>query len=391
MKVAPIYLTGFFKSTFGILLFVIGLLSVSGAYIAAASEPRHFWMTYLVAFIFCLTLSLGSLFFVMVHYLSRAAWGVVFRRISESLMILIPLVGLFFIPIIAAMPEIFFWTHPGEAMRKLLYLNTPFFVCRAVFYFAIWTGFSVYYYRASINQDKTGETGLAVKLARIAPVGILLYALTQTFAGIDWVMSLSHAWFSTMFPVEVFSASVISALCLAMVLMTFLRKISPMFRQWANLEHYHALAKLIYGFNLLWALAVFTQYFVTWYANLPEETVFYIPRTIGAWHSWVPILVFGHFFIPFFLWMSRHVKRNIIASTLVALLMLGVQYLHWYWMIVPSVFPEGLKVGLLDASVGAGMMAMFLGAFFCLLGRRSIVAYRDPWLAESLSLDNSVH
>lgn len=369
----------------GIMGLLLSLLSLS--------DKHQFFFGYLTNVLFFTSISLGCLFFVLIQFLTRAGWSVVVRRVAEQLMVLLPVLFVFFLPIFLGIHELYHWSHAEEVARdhllqvKAPYLNVFWFCVRAMVYWAVWIFFSVYYFKNSTDQDTTANTAITIKLQRISAVGILLFALSLTFASFDWIMSLNPHWYSTIFGVYFFAGSVVSALCVISLICLLLRKLGYL-SQTITVEHYHDLGKLIYGFNIFWTYIGFSQYFLIWYANIPEETMWYLDRWQGDWKCVSLILFFGHFVIPFIVFMSHHVKRNLVAHACVALWLLAMHWVDIFWMVVPNGGHEKIHIGWVEPASLLGIGGILLFLLLGKLKKNSLVPKGDPRLVESLNFEN---
>src|SRR6476620_6307952 len=185
-------------------------LGVVGCAILGMANPKQFFFSWLVSFLFFLTLALGALFFVLIQYASQGGWGIVVRRIGETTFAALPVMAALFVPVLLGLHDLYSWTVPGAAEHDALlrwkapFLNVPFFLVRAAIYFGCWSFIAVLYYRVSRQQDTTGDPALSARLRRLAGPSIIVLALTQSFASIDWIASLTPHWYSTMFGVYFF-------------------------------------------------------------------------------------------------------------------------------------------------------------------------------------------
>jgi len=364
----------------------IGLSVVFGA-----AHPARFYAAWLVAFLFFLTLALGALYFVLIHYAVQAGWGVVLRRVAENLAATLPVFAILFLPILIGMPALFPWARPEAASDHLIhwkepFLNRPFFLLRAAIYFVAWSAIAVGYARASRAQDASGDVGISTRLRRFSGPALLVLAITQTFASIDWIMSLSPHWYSTVFGVYVFSGCFVAFFSFLALFATQLRR-GPL-KDVISAEHLHDVGRMVFAFICFWAYIAFCQYFLIWYGNLPEETFWYHDRMQGRWNGLTIFLAVGHFVIPFLYLMGRTVKRRGPWLMVGAFWVLGLHLLDVAWMVLPSIGPGATSPVLL-----AGAMLAVGGVVTAVFGRllvgRPLVPIRDPRLSESLALDNA--
>ena len=370
----------------------VGVVAAILAY-ATAGSPRAFAFSWLLALVFFLSLALGALFFVLIHYATQAGWGIVVRRLGENVMATIPLFALLFLPIAVFMGDLYPWVHEAaEGHSALLaakapFLNTSFFLTRAAIYFVAWSAIAWYFARASRRQDETGDPAISLRLKRLAGPALIVVALTQTFAAIDWVMSLDPEWYSTMFGVYWFAGCFVSFFAFLTLLVMGLKRWG-LLTDVVSVEHYHDLGKMLFAFTVFWAYIGFSQYFLIWYGNIPEETIFFRHRMHGSWESVSFLLAFGHFVVPFFFLMPRTVKRNATLLTIGAAWLLVMHLVDVIWLVVPTIHPEGFHIGLSDVFALVAVAALFKGVLFRLLSGAPLVPVKDPRLTESLSFEN---
>lgn len=373
----------------GVVVGVIGL----GASLALAGGTKQFYFSWLVAYMYFLSIALGALFFVLVHTVTRAAWGVTLRRVVENVMATLPVFALLFIPIWLGRHEVYEWMHADAAAHnpiikgKSAFLNEGFWFVRAILYFVAWSVLATWFSTQSQKQDETGEEQISARLRGAAPVGIVLFALSTTFATIDWMMSLEPMWYSTMIGVYFFSGAVVAILSFTLLLVHFAYAQGAL-RGVVTVEHLQDVAKLLFGFTIFWAYIAFSQYFLIWYANIPEETIYYMKRQVGSWQSAGMVLALGHFLVPFFFLMPRAVKRQSALLIVIAIWQLLMHFLDLHWCIMPNLHHDGMKLGLTDITAFAAVGGIFLAALGWVSSRRALVPLRDPRLPESLSFEN---
>ena len=372
---------------------VAGLGGALALGLSDAAARSQLWHSWLVGALFVLSIALGGLFFVLVHHATQAGWGVVVRRLAENSMATLPAIGLLFVPLLFGMHELFEWSH-AEAVasdallaHKTPYLNVPFFVIRTVLYFAVWSLLAIWFARLSRRQDESGDQELTRRMRKVSAPGLILFALTVTFASFDWLMSLQPHWYSTIFGVYFFSGAVMANLAV-LVLVTLALLRSGVLIELITSEHIHDIAKLLFTFVVFWAYIGFSQFFLIWYGNIPEETVFFAARLTGSWRTASILLAVGHFLVPFFFLLPRTIKRNPTALTLAAIWLLFMHLLDLHWLVMPNLHVDGMAPGLIDLAALIGSIGVFLAAFGIALRRQALVPVRDPRLPESLLFEN---
>ena len=374
-------------------LFLVGsiLLFVSG--ILFFLDKHHFFFSYLTSFTFFLTLTLGSMFIVLLHYLTSSGWNVLVRRVPELFMNNIYLMLILFVPILFGLHDLYHWTHIEDVLKdhilqiKRPYLNEFFFIVRMIFYFAVWIFITKRFFNSSVEQDHSGSHAITLKLQRSSTYSMILFALTLTFAGIDLVMSLTPHWYSTIFGVYIFAGAVLVAYCCTSLMYIFLRK-RGFLNKIITVEHFHDLGKLIYGFNIFWSYISFCQFFLIWYGNIPEETVFYAKHFVGSWSGVTYFLIIGHFLIPFIFFMSRLFKRNLSYHAFMVSWLVFMHFVDLFWIIIPNSLKTGFSIQAIDITLFFGIASIYVGFVFFNMKKFSLIPSKDPRLSESLSFEN---
>ncbi len=358
-----------------------------------AAEPKRMAVAYLIAFLYFLTLALGAWFFVMVQHLSGAVWSVTCRRIAENSMATLPAAALLFLPVAFNIPLLYQWSHADAAADPLLsgkqlYLNPAAFLLRAAVYLLIWSLFSRRLHGLSLALDRGAGPAALRSAARWSAGGLVLAVVTVTFAAFDWIMSLTPHWYSTVFGVYLYAGGAAGFMAALIVGLLMFRRAGRL-ENAVRIDHYHDLGKWLFALIVFWAYIAFSQYMLIWYANLPEETVWYRMRIGSGWGPVALLLGAGHFLIPFFALISRAGKRNLAWLGAVALWMLAMHYLDLYWLVAPAFYPAGPVWGWREAAA-LGAAAGSLGlAFWFHLRRAALVPAGDPRLAASLEFDHA--
>lgn len=383
-----------------LLLQISGALAVIGiilAGVAWASDPERFGFSYLTGFSFVVTLGLGGLFFVLLQHVTKAGWSVAPRRTMEWLSGVLPLCIVLFIPIALLAGTIFHdWMHPEKARlgeeglktlkMKSAYLNPPFFYIRAVIYFIAWTALSMIYRNASREQDVTGNPELTKKLQRWSGPALYVFGFSLTFAMFDWLMSLNPLWYSTIFGVYIFSGATTGSLGL-LALITLALQENGLGSRISNVEHRHDIGKLLFGFIVFWAYIAFAQFFLIWYANMPDETQFFKMRWNNTWEPVSLAILFGHFWIPFLVLLSRHAKRSAIGLGIGATIMVVMHYVDMYWLVMPNLDRE-IHLSWIDFAgflAPVGVLAWWLALR---ASRDPVYPVRDPRMGEAAQMMN---
>jgi hypothetical protein len=373
----------------GVMFGAVGIIAVAIGFFMV--EWSQFLQSYLIAYMFWIGLSLGSLSLLMVQYLSGGAWGLVARRVFEAATRTLPLMALMFIPIAMNLPTLYKWARPEAADDALIhakagYLNPEFFYIRVVIYFVIWMGLAFTLSKWSKNQDETAPQppGPADRKFRVlAGPGMVLHVLAITFMSVDWVMSLDPHFYSTIFGVLILGGQGLSTLAFTILVLQGLSNSKPI-SEVIDAERFHDFGKLMLAFVMLWAYFNVSQLLIIWSANLPEEIPFYLERLHGPWRSVSIALLLLQFVLPFSLLLSRSLKRNPAAVRWIALVILVMRVVDITWTIGP-VFREGSTLHWLDFAMVLGLGGIWLSLFWRNLAGRSLLPTRDPYFKEAVA------
>jgi hypothetical protein len=357
---------------------VVGILFAVGAVALAFIHPDEFYRGYLLGFMVCLGLAMGSMAIVMIRHLTGGGWGTVIRRILGAAMRTVPLLAVLFIPMIIAVAQhqVYPWAMPlgsiqDAHIREHLaknpfvtrsYLNFSGFLIRAILYFAIWNVLSFLLSKFSKQTDSPSTPDNSQRFKAISGPGLILYAFTITFATIDWVMSLDPTWISTIFGLIILIGELLSAMCLAVIVERILFDYKPM-SELLKPSFVHDHGKWLLTFIMVWAYFSFSQWLIIWAGDLPEEISFYIRRINNGWGYVALALVFFHFAFPFATLLSRSLKRNIRHLVWVAVLLLFMGYVDLFWIIEPN-FSITFHLTVSDVVVPIAIAGIWLWYFF---------------------------
>ena len=370
----------------GIISFVVGLIILILSYYVDNTRAAF---NNLILLMVLISIGLGSLFIIGLEYLGGAVWSTVFRRIPEFLggvLLIVPIVA---IPVYLNMHSLYHWAHPEAVnadlvlQNKAAYLNTTFFTIRMIFYFTVWILFYLLLTKNSKKQDKTKEQKLTKINVRLSAIFMPLFALTITFSAIDFLMSLEPHWFSTIIGVYYFSGTVLAALAAVTFFIVYLNEKGYLAKGIIR-DHYYSLGALLFAFTNFWAYIAFSQYLLIWYANLPEETVWFLQRWEGNWIFFSIFLIFAHFVVPYFYLLSQPSKTNPKKLMIASCWILLAHYIDIFWVAMPTYSKKGFPFGWMELSVPLLLIGIVILVFYFKFKRNNIIPIGDPKLKRSL-------
>jgi hypothetical protein len=422
----------------------VGALGLGIAAWGCRLDPTRFAFAYLFAFFVALSVALGSLFFILVLYITKASWGVTVRRVAELFVRPMALFAVLVIPLIFTMGQLFPWlgtkasagpegraesaehadaTPLAEARgfperepvglrdlpianakrmqaaeesaeasivdHKRFFLNKRFVLVRLVGYLLIWWWLADRYFRWSVEQDETKAVQNTAAAQRFAPVALILFALTLTFFSFDWLLSLDATWYSTIFGVYTFAQCALVQMAVLILSALALRK-SGLLGGAVNVEHFHDMGKLLFGWIVFWSYIAFAQFFLTWYSNIPDEVAWFHKRwddNGGTWMGLSLALVALHFFVPFWFLMSRNIKRRLPLLAAGAACMVLMHIAEVYWVVMPNFGP--LEPSLLDLGCLLGVVGVYLAVVLRGIEDYALIPVGDPRLVRALEFENA--
>jgi len=375
-----------------VLLGVVAFVALALCGAGAAIDTTQFSFSWLFEFGFYFTLCAGCFFWTIVHYATDAEWTVVVRRQLENIAVLVAVLAIFFIPILLLRQHLYEWMNiePGKEPNldsKRAYLNLNFFIFRAIFFLGFFTIASQLLRRFSVRQDKDGNPQFTIRLRKVAFASLPLFALCLTFGAFDWLMSLNYRWFSTMFGVYIFAGAAGSSMALLVLVISTLQRAGYL-KNVVTREHYHIMGKWMFAFCVFWAYIGFGQYMLIWYANIPEETQYYLTRNTESWWNLSMLLVVGRFFGPFAILLLQSIKKHPHRLRYVAAWILLMQMFDIYLVVLPALHGTGIHVSLWDFAAVIAIGATLAFVYLRIVGKTSLFPVRDPRLVESLKITN---
>lgn len=367
-----------------------GAVGLIASLIGYFMNSEQFYFSYLTSFTFFTSIALASLILVMIHHVTKSSWGTVLRRIPESFFANLWIWSIFIVPVLIGMSTLYSWTNTEYVaddpimLGKVPYLNVPFFVIRQFLYFGIWGYMGHRLYKVSVEMDETNDWGLVQALRNVSAPGILIFSLTVAFASFDWLMSLDAHWFSTMFGVYFFAMS-FQALFPILILMIFWLHKKDILKNTIGKAHIYDLGAWFFGFSVFYAYIAFSQFLLIYYANIPEETLWFYHRLEGSWEFVTFALLIGRFIIPFILLLNRDTKHNYNLLVFTSILVIVMHFIEIYWIVMPVLSHDGVSISWIDFATFIGLGGIFMGLFFHQFKKNNIVPINDPQLSSSLN------
>ncbi|MDH5680383.1 MAG: quinol:cytochrome C oxidoreductase [Spirochaetota bacterium] len=394
--------------TISILLIVLGVAAVVGGYLypkfAGLSAVEHtawmkrYWGNLLLNNFYLVAMGLGATFFIAIQYVSNAGWSAGLKRIPEAMGSVLPVSFIFMLIIFYfGGHTLYHWTHDTVdpiILGKSGYLNEAFFFIRMAVFFGLWIIFWLLFRRSSVQEDFEGGMDHYRKTRRNSILFIIVFALSITFSGFDWLMSLDPHWFSTMFGVYTFAGVFVHSVAV-MVLILILLKDNGYLKN-INNDHYQDLGKYLFAFSTFWMYIFFFQFMLIWYANMPEETAYWRDRiggleymtdgTVRYFYTNTLYLFIANFvinwFVPFLVLMSRNAKRKRPVLLGISVVLIVGYWLDLFLMIMPSL-NRSFSIGFLELSMFLGFVGLFIFIVMTTLSKAPLQPQKHPFLEES--------
>lgn len=365
---------------------VAGAVVLGVCVAAGLANKVEFFRSYLIAFLFCMGLTLGSLALLMIQHLTGGRWALVIRRILESSTRTLPLMAIAALPLLAGMKTIYVWANPGQTdpviVAKHFYLNPGFFAARMIFYFAVWFTLAYFLNKWSREEDAGGAgVALWMRMEGLSGIGLVIFGFTVTFASIDWVMSLEPQWYSTIYGLLFMVSQALTALAFSITMLIWLSDRKPL-SQFVRPAQFQDLGSFLLAFVMLWAYLEFSQFLIIWGGNLSDEIPWYVRRMEGVWGHVGMLLIILSFMFPFFLLLFRHVKRRTRSLLIVASIVLLMRLVDMFWMVLPAFGGGNIRLNWMDVALPLGMGGIWFAFFLWQLQRMPILPVHDPRMEE---------
>lgn len=368
----------------------LGGLGLAASFAGLLVSPEAFYRAWLVAFLYWLAMSLGCNALLMMQYISGGRWGAAVRRPLEAGAANVPMMALFFLPLLLGIPTLYPWADPEivaatpQLQHKAWYLTPAMYAGRAAVYFAIWTTLSTRLVAWSRQEDAEGYSDArAGRVSVLSHAGMLLWVLSMSLAAIDWAMSLEPMWFSHIYPLMFTGGQILTALTLTILVSARIADHRPI-TVVLSPDRFLDLGKLLLAFTMVWTYFQLSQYLIMWGANLPEEVEWYHVRNTAGWGILTIGLFVFHFAIPFALLLSRTRKRKPMAIAAVAGWLCFMRYVDLFWWITPTFSHDGFWISPLHLTTVVGIGGVWVWRYIGTLSSRPVLSVHDPVVATEL-------
>ncbi len=375
----------------------VGLLALAASLAAWRLAPDAFYRGWLIGWVWILGVALGAHGVYLVHILSRGAWGLVVRRILEAAAGTLPALALFSLPVLLGLRSLYPWADAARVARDEIllhrqpWMSAPFATLRLVLYFLIWAGFSLALSGLSRKQDSAGDpAALERNMQILAGPGLVLHVLAVSFFAFDFLMSVNAHWYSTIFGLYVLGGQAVSGMALV-ILAELLLSARPPMSGVLQKRHVHDHGKLLLAFMMLWGYFAISQYLIVWSGDLPEEVGFFKDRFTGGWGAVALGIVFLHFVLPFFLLLSRDLKRDVKKLSAVAALLIVMRWVDLYWLAAPAFSPGRIRFHWVDLAAPVAMGGLWLWLLARRLASLPLLPLHDPHLPEAIAAPEAHH
>lgn len=359
--------------------------------LAFVTDHTRAIFNYLVSYMMILSIGLGCLFLIALEYVAGADWSTPFRRISEYFAGLLIVLLVLVIPLLIGNHDLFHWAHKEAVesdkilLGKAPYLDFTFFLIRTFVFIGIWILFYFVITRNSKKQDETKDQSLTKKNIRLSAIFIPVFAITISFTAIDWMMSLEPHWFSTIFGVYYFSGTVLAALASITLAVVLLRE-RGYFNPWMNDDHLYSLGALMFAFINFWAYIAFSQFLLIWYADLPEETFWFLTRWEGGWAVISMLLIFIHFVVPCGALLSQPAKMDPKRLKFISVWILFAHLIDIFWLVMPNMqeLKSGYVFSWIDLVFPIGAIGVVLLWLSFISKKSNLIPIGDPKLKRGI-------
>lgn len=362
----------------GLVTFILGIIK----------NPERLWTSYLTAFFYFACLAVGAMFFIAFNHAAKAGWSASIRRFAEAFTSYLPVMLVTSLILLLGFKKLYLWDDAGARAEmgsgRWVYLNPAFVAARLIIFAVGCLVFRALIVGNSVKQDQTGDHKFTFKNVSYSIGFIAFFAIFFTMFSFDMMMSLLPTWYSTIFGIYCFSGAIQSTMALLAIVIVWMRS-SGFVSGFVSEEHQHDVGKFLKGFTVFWAYIAFSQFMLIWYANIPEETEFYIMRSLNGWMGVSFALLIFRFIVPFLVLLPRGAKRNNTVLVATSVLVLVMQYVDLYWLVYPNFFDGAPQFGFWEVGIFMGFAGLFMMTTVRFFKKNNLVAIKDPRLGEAIN------
>lgn len=368
---------------------VIGILGLAVAAFGFFQDKVEFYRAWLPAFIFWFDIVAGAVGVLCLQYVTGGEWGVLIRRPLGAAARTMPLMIVFWIPIVLGLASIYIWANPDVVAKDTLlqmkqpWLNPTGWIIRSLVYFALWTLWAWRLRFLSLDFAKTRSPYTELSRRKWSAAGLLMIVLTLTLASVDWVMSLEPKWYSSMFGIAFTVGAALSAFAFVTLFLCLVSESRAM-DEVLKPSHFRDLGNLMLAFTMLWAYTNFSQFLLIWYGNIKEETPYYLKRMHGAWGWMAGALIIFHFFLPFFMLLMRAIKDRPKTIIIVTIILLLMRFVDIYWITAPAHYGDHFHFSWITLFAFLGIGGVWLWFFIQQLKGQTIIPIHETWVEEAI-------
>ena len=379
LKLSPAFYIGTF------ILIAIGLAAFITGFIG---DPTRAWANFLLNNVYFVSLSVGAVLFLSLQRVTQAGWSAGFLRVPESMGMYLPVAAVLFIIMIFGVHSLYHWSHADAVahdpllQHKQPYLNVPFWAGRMIVFFGLWILLAVMLRRYSIKEDEEGGLVIFRKTEHLAKIFIFIILITFSFAGFDWVMSIDPHWYSALFALKNF----VSAFYHAAAIITFIVLLMNQFGYFPFLKksHMHDFSSYIFMLCIIWGYFWFAEFMLIWYANIPEETTYFIARMqTEPWRLFFFANLVINWFIPFMIMMPAASRKSKVTLKIIIPVLLVGLYLDLYLQIFPGIVGDSV-IGFNEIGGFLGFAGLFTLVIAYAMTKANLYPKQHPYLEECL-------
>ncbi|MFQ5334600.1 MAG: hypothetical protein ACE5DN_00855 [Flavobacteriales bacterium] len=376
-----------FSGKLKILSYLLLALGIVALAVGFFQDPGRAWANVLLNNYYFISLVIGATFFFAIQYITQSGWSAMFRRVPEAIGSFMPVGAILMLLMLIGLPSLYEWSHTDAVsadellQHKSPYLNVPFFIIRMIIFTGVWILFIRLFRKLSVREDLEGGTDIFNKTEFFSKVFIFVMAITFSLATFDWVMSTEPHWFSTVFAFR----NVVSSFYHASAVITIIVLLLNANGHFKLLNKYHLqdFARYMFALGIIWAYLWFVEYLLIWFANIPEETIYFIKRREGDWNILFLANIIINWILPFLILLPIKADRSKAVLYLVCTLLIIGQWIDVYLQVMPGT-SGALNIGFVEIGTFLGFAGLFMFVVARSLASAPLIPKNHPYLEESM-------